>query len=77
MSLIFIVGIFAIILIFISVVLAGVAMWALVTKKEMLPQWGKVVLWLFIILAAILVIGSVIGLFVILSNVPASNMKFF
>lgn len=60
MSLMFIIGIFAIILLFGSLIIAGVAIWALAAKKETMPKWGKTVLWLLIALAVILLIVGIV-----------------
>lgn len=60
MSVMFLFGIFAVILIFGSFIVAGVAIWALAAKKESMPKWGKIVLWLFIALAAILLIVGIL-----------------
>lgn len=51
-----------------SLVLAGVAIWALATKKETLPQWGKIVLWLFVVLGAVLLITGIISVFAFLGK---------
>jgi len=51
-----------------SFVLAGFAIWALATKKDTLPKWGKIVLWLFVALAVILLIAGIFSVVVVLRN---------
>lgn len=68
MSIVFVFGVFMLICIFGSFVLAGVTIWALVNKKEVLPQWGKVVLWLLLALAIAVLIIGIISVFVFMGN---------
>jgi len=65
MSIVFLGGIFVLIFLFGGAVLAALAIWALLAKKESLPQWAKIVLWLFVALAVVLLIAAVISIFLI------------
>lgn len=69
MNVVMLLSIFAIFFLFGGMILAGVAIWALATKKETLPQWAKVVLWLFVALAAILLIAVIFGVVLFFGNV--------
>lgn len=68
MSLMFLIGIFMMISVFGGFVLAGLAIWALATKQETLPTWVKVVLWLFVILAVVLLITGIVSIFVVIGK---------
>jgi hypothetical protein len=68
MSMVFLIGIFMLIFIFGGMVLAGFAIWALATKKDTLPQWVKIILWLFVVLAGILLITGIVFVFSFLSK---------
>ena len=48
-----------------GVISAALAIWALLAKKESLPQWAKIVLWLFVALAVGVLIAVIIGVFLI------------
>ncbi len=69
MNVVMLLSIFVIFFLFGGMILAGVAIWALATKKETLPQWAKVVLWLFVALAAILLIAVIFGVVLFFGNV--------
>lgn len=69
MNVVMLLGIFMIFFLFGGMLLAGFAIWALATKKETLPQWAKVVLWLFVALAAILLIAVIFGVIAFFGNV--------
>lgn len=69
MSVVMLLSIVVIFFLFGGMILAGVAIWALATKKETLPQWAKVVLWLFVALAAILLIAVIFGVVLFFGNV--------
>ena len=64
MSVVFLLGIFMMIFVFGGLVLAGFAIWALATKNETLPKWVKVVLWLFVSLAAVLLIVAIVSVLI-------------
>lgn len=68
MNIMFIFGIILMISIFGSFILAGVAIWALATKKDTMPKWGKIILWLFIILAIIILIVGIISVMAFLGK---------
>ncbi len=68
MSMVSLIGVFTLIFIFGGMVLAGFAIWALATKKEALPQWVKIILWLFVVLAGILLITGIVFIFSFLSK---------
>mgnify|MGYP000946287861 CR=1 FL=1 len=63
MSLIFLGSIFVFIFLFGGVILVGLAIWALLSKKEALPLWAKSILWLFVALAAVLLVAGVASIF--------------
>ncbi len=69
MSVVFLLGIFMMIFVFGGLVLAGFAIWVLATKKETLPKWVKVVLWLFVVLAAVLLVVGIVGVLAFFSNI--------
>jgi type VI protein secretion system component VasF len=62
-------GIFVLFFLFGGMILAGFAIWALATKKDTLPQWAKVVLWLFVALAAVLLVAVIFGIIAFFGNV--------
>ncbi|WP_352400945.1 hypothetical protein [Anaerotignum sp.] len=68
MSFMFVFSIFMLICIFGSFILAGVTIWALATKKDVLPRWGKVVLWLMLALSALIIGIGGIGVALFMSN---------
>lgn len=68
MNVMFLIGIFVMISIFGGLILAGLAIWALATKKETLPRWGKIVLWLFVVLAIVLLITGIVSILAVIGK---------
>lgn len=68
MSVVFLLGIFMMVFVFGGLVLAGFAVGALATKKETLPKWVKVVLWLFVALAAVLLVVGIVSVLAFFSK---------
>ncbi|AMJ40296.1 hypothetical protein SAMN02745151_00783 [[Clostridium] propionicum DSM 1682] len=69
MNVVMLLGIFVLFFLFGGMILAGFAIWALATKKDTLPQWAKVVLWLFVALAAVLLVAVIFGIIAFFGNV--------
>lgn len=69
MNVMFLGGILMLILFFGGLVLAGLAIWALATKKDTLPQWGKIMLWVFVVLAGMILITGIVCILVFVRKI--------